>query len=144
MYDGEGRRVFAGVMKYFRHILIGNEIFLNIFNEPQIILLCSFLSLPLSKIIWKCKCVWAEKVQTGYQDDLRRIRHIQQQIKLEDFLKKISGGGGTRVMDLREYMDQVTFCYYHESIFTRQTGVFYWNVAIIKKIHLCFSAFYKN
>ena len=73
---------------------MGNEIFLNIFNEPQIMLLCSFLSLPLSKIIWKCKCVWAEKVQTGYQEDLRRIRHIQQQIKLEDFLKKNKRGRG--------------------------------------------------
>ena len=41
------------------------------------------------------------------------------------FEKKISGGGGTLVMELREYMDKATFCYYHESILPRQTGVFY-------------------
>ena len=30
-----------GVMKYFRHILMGNEIFFKILNGPQNIFLCS-------------------------------------------------------------------------------------------------------
>ena len=30
-----------GVMKYFRHILMGNEIFFKIFDGPRNIFLCS-------------------------------------------------------------------------------------------------------
>ena len=30
-----------GVMKYFRHILMGHEIFFKIFDRPQNIFLCS-------------------------------------------------------------------------------------------------------
>ena len=33
--------IFVGVMKYFRHILIGHEMFFKIFDEPQNIFLCS-------------------------------------------------------------------------------------------------------
>ena len=36
----EGRMVFVRVMKYFRHILMGHEIFLKIFDEPQNTFLC--------------------------------------------------------------------------------------------------------
>ena len=39
MYDG-GRRDFAGVMKYFRHILMGHELFFNIFNGPRNVFVC--------------------------------------------------------------------------------------------------------
>ena len=36
----EGGMVFVRVMKYFRHILMGHEIFLKIFDEPQHTFLC--------------------------------------------------------------------------------------------------------
>ena len=42
-YDDDGRRGwrgFAGVMKYFRHILMGHELFLKIFDWAQKIFLC--------------------------------------------------------------------------------------------------------
>ena len=35
--------VFVGVMKYFRHILMGPEIFFKIFDGPQNVFLCSIL-----------------------------------------------------------------------------------------------------
>ena len=45
MQEG-GRRVFVELMKYFRHILMGHEIFFKIFDGPQNIFLCSvFVSL---------------------------------------------------------------------------------------------------
>ena len=75
------QRVFAEGMKYFKHVLMFHEIFLNIFDESQNIFLCSFLILTFSKFIWKLKWVWAENVQTGHQEDLRKIRHVKQQIK---------------------------------------------------------------
>ena len=34
-YVGGGWRVFAGAMKYFRHILMSHEIFLKMFDGPQ-------------------------------------------------------------------------------------------------------------
>ena len=40
-YAGGVRRVFVGVMKYFRHILMGNEIFFKIFDGLRNIFLCS-------------------------------------------------------------------------------------------------------
>ena len=41
-YVGGGdRRVFVGAMKYFRHILMGHEIFFKIFDGPRSIFLCS-------------------------------------------------------------------------------------------------------
>ena len=50
MLEG-GRSVFAEVMKYFRHISMGHEIFLEGFDGPQNIFLRSFLVLNLSKFI---------------------------------------------------------------------------------------------
>ena len=38
---GGGRRVFVGVMKYYRHILMDHETFFKIFEGPQNIFLCS-------------------------------------------------------------------------------------------------------
>ena len=38
---GGGRRVFEGVMKYFRHMLMGHGIFFKIFGRPQNIFLRS-------------------------------------------------------------------------------------------------------
>ena len=40
---GGDQRVFVGVMKYFRQILMGHEIFFKIFHGPQNIFLCSIL-----------------------------------------------------------------------------------------------------
>ena len=37
-----GWRVFVGAMKYFSHILMGHEIFFQIFDGPRNIFLCSF------------------------------------------------------------------------------------------------------
>ena len=39
MQEG-GQRVFVGVMKYFRHILMGHEKFFKLFDGPQNIFLC--------------------------------------------------------------------------------------------------------
>ena len=81
-YAGVGdRRVFEGVMKYFKHILMGYEIFLKIFDGLQNIFLSSFLILTFSKFIWKVKWVWAENVQTSHQEDLRKIMHNKQPTK---------------------------------------------------------------
>ena len=38
---GAGQRVFVGTMKYFRHILMGHEIFSKNLDGPQNIVLCS-------------------------------------------------------------------------------------------------------
>ena len=48
------RRVFAGVMKYFRHILMGHEIFLKIFDGPQKIFLCAFFLFFFKFLIKSC------------------------------------------------------------------------------------------
>ena len=40
-YVRGGQRVFVGFMKYFRHILMGHEIYFKIFDGPQNIFLCS-------------------------------------------------------------------------------------------------------
>ena len=45
-----GRRVFVGVMKYFRHILMGHEKFFKIFDRPQNIFLCSIFVILFFKI----------------------------------------------------------------------------------------------
>ena len=45
------KRIFKEAMKYFRHILMGHEIILNIFGGPQNIY-------NFSKFIWKFKWVW--------------------------------------------------------------------------------------
>ena len=48
-----GRRVFVGVMKYFRHILMGHEIFLKIFDGPRNIFLCSIFVIFLRVLEYK-------------------------------------------------------------------------------------------
>ena len=45
-----GRKVFAGVIKYFRHILMGHEIFFKIFDGPQNIFLCSIFVILFFKL----------------------------------------------------------------------------------------------
>ena len=47
---GGGWRVFVGVMKYFRHILMGHEIFFKIFDGPQNIFLCSIFVILFFKL----------------------------------------------------------------------------------------------
>ena len=48
--------VFVGVMKYFRHILTGHEIFLNIFDGPQNIFLRSIFIILFFKLrSWSTK-----------------------------------------------------------------------------------------
>ena len=50
---GAGRqRDFVGVMEYFRHMLVGHEIFFKIFDGPQNIFLCSFFALLFFKLRW--------------------------------------------------------------------------------------------
>ena len=46
-----GRKVFLGVMKYFRHILMGHGIFFKIFDGPQNIFLRSIVIILFFK--WK-------------------------------------------------------------------------------------------
>ena len=60
---------------------MGHKTFLKIFDGSQNIFLSSFLILTFSKFTWKFKWVWAENVQTDNQEDLRKIRHVKQQIK---------------------------------------------------------------
>ena len=59
--------VFAGIMKYFRHMLMGHEMFLKIFDGSQFFIFS--LILLFSKFIWKLKWVWAENVLTANQED---------------------------------------------------------------------------
>ena len=49
--EGGGWRIFVGVMKYFKHVLMGHEIFFGIFDGQQNIFLCLFLILTFNKII---------------------------------------------------------------------------------------------
>ena len=56
-------------MKYFRHILMGHEIFAKNFDGPQNIFLCS---------IFLCsKGVGAQNIQTSYEGDLRKAKHVK-------------------------------------------------------------------
>ena len=51
MYLGwEAGGFFVGVMKYFRHILMGHEIFFKIFDGPQNIFLCSIFIILFFKL----------------------------------------------------------------------------------------------
>ena len=43
-------RVFVGVMKYFRHILMGHEIFFKTFDGPRNIFLCSIFIILFFKL----------------------------------------------------------------------------------------------
>ena len=45
-----GQRVFVGVMKYFKHILMGHEIFFKIFGGPQNYFLCSIFVILFFKL----------------------------------------------------------------------------------------------
>ena len=47
---GGGRKVFVGVMKYFRYILMGHEIIFRIFDGPQNIFLCSIFVILFFKL----------------------------------------------------------------------------------------------
>ena len=60
--------VFWGVMKYFRHISMGHELFLKIFDEPQNV----FLSSIFTFLFFQVHGVGAENIQTSYQGDLRK------------------------------------------------------------------------
>ena len=68
MQEGDWR-VFAGAVKYFRHVLKSNEIFLKIFNGPQDIFLFSFIVLIFSSFIWKVNMVWAQNIETDHQGE---------------------------------------------------------------------------
>ena len=60
-----------GVMKYFRHILMGHEILFIIFDGPQNIFL-RFVVIILFKLrSWRTKC------PTNHQADLRKARHVK-------------------------------------------------------------------
>ena len=47
---GGGQRVFVGAMKYFRHILMGHEIFFKIFDGRRNIFLCSIFIILFFKL----------------------------------------------------------------------------------------------
>ena len=50
-YVGGGvRGFFVGVRKYFRHVLMGHEIFLKIFDGPQSIFLYSIFGVSFFKL----------------------------------------------------------------------------------------------
>ena len=70
---GGGQRVFVGAMKYFRHILMGHEIFFKIFDGPQIIFLFSIFVI----LFFLSKGVEAQNIQTSHQGDLRKTRHVK-------------------------------------------------------------------
>ena len=42
--------VFVGAMKYFRHILMGHEIFFKVFDGPQNIFVCSIFMMLYLKL----------------------------------------------------------------------------------------------
>ena len=44
------KNIFVGAMKYFRHILMGHEIFFKIFDVPQNIFLRSIFKILLFKL----------------------------------------------------------------------------------------------
>ena len=60
-------------MKYFRHILMGHEIFSKFFDGPQNIFVCSIFVI----LFLKLRVVVAQSIQTSYQGDLRKTRHVK-------------------------------------------------------------------
>ena len=62
-----------GVMKYFRHILMGHEIFFKIFDGPQNTFLCSISII----LLFKFEGVGAQNIKTSYQGDLRKTRRVK-------------------------------------------------------------------
>ena len=65
---------FCGVMKYFRYILMGHEIFFKIFYGPKNVFRCSIF---LILMFFKVKGVGAQNIQTGHQGDLRNGMHVK-------------------------------------------------------------------
>ena len=57
------------VMKYFRYILIGHEIFFKIFDEP----ITKFFVI----LFFKLMGIGAQDIQTRYQGDLKKTRHVK-------------------------------------------------------------------
>ena len=57
-----GPEGFDAVMKYFRHILMGHEIFFKIFEGPQNIFLCSIFVI---LFFIEVKGVGAQDIQTS-------------------------------------------------------------------------------
>ena len=49
-WEGGGRRVFVGAMKYFRHILKSHEIFFKIFDGPRNIFVSSIFIILFFKL----------------------------------------------------------------------------------------------
>ena len=47
---GGGRRIFVGVIKYFRHILLGHEMFFKLFHGSQNVFLCSIFVILFFKL----------------------------------------------------------------------------------------------
>ena len=62
---------FSGTIEHFWKFLI----------DHKGLLLSFFLILINSNLIWKFNGVCAKNVKTGYQGDLRKTRHVKQQIK---------------------------------------------------------------
>ena len=67
---GASQTVFVGIMKYFRHILMGHEIFFKIFDEPQNIFLCSIFVILF-------RGVAAQNIQTSNQRNLRKTKQVK-------------------------------------------------------------------
>ena len=65
--------VFEGVMKYFRHILMGHEIFFKIFDGSQNIFFCYIFVILFFKLRGG-----AQNIQTSHQGDLSNTRHKSQ------------------------------------------------------------------
>ena len=63
--------VFSGAIEHFWKFLI----------DHKVLLLSFFLILINSNLIWKFNGVCAKNVKTGHQGDLRKTRHVKQQIK---------------------------------------------------------------
>ena len=68
-----GRKVSVGVMKYFRHILMGHEVFFKIFDGRQ----KSFLMSYFGNFIFLVKGHVTQNIKTSYQGDLRKTSHVK-------------------------------------------------------------------
>ena len=72
-----------GVMIYFRHILMGHEIFFKVFDGPQNILLCSifvFLSFKLMELEHKTSKL-AIKSSSRFKKDMLNKSHLLRRYK---------------------------------------------------------------
>ena len=54
-------------------MLMGHEIFFNIFDGPQNIFLCSIFVI----LCFKLKGLEQKNIQTGHQGDLRKTRYVK-------------------------------------------------------------------